>query len=478
MLLRLAAPTTSPDTGVVSVFDKDGARVDWVAPCAASIEEAPFPAELIATMQAAGFKEPSPIQRYTWPLALDGWDLIGLAETGSGKTLAFLLPAFRQILHRASKQSRQGHRGTYIELLVLAPTRELAAQVEDSARRFSEGSGLRHTSIYGGVPRGQQLSDLRNHRPHIVIACPGRLNDFLSWNQISLSHVSHLVVDEADRLLDMGFGPQVHQILLHLSPQRQSMLFSATWPEGVRQLAADILRSNYLMICVGQQETELQANDAVSQQVFVLPSVAAKEQALLDQLRDLDAELVHEKVLIFCNSRNGCDYVHDLLQDAGVQCSLLHGTCDQLDREATLQNYRDGAIRILVATDVAARGLDVKGISVVINFDPPHSYKFEDYVHRIGRTGRAGRRGRAVTLLLPKEANQAKAILEVMRRSQQPVSSDLERLAAQAQGTAKERKAQKQADYLQKRQEKRAVAPEAPEDSRLPQGDSPVDPAG
>jgi len=296
-------------------------------------------------------------------------------------------------------------------------------------------------------------------------------------NQISLSHVSYLVVDEADRLLDMGFGPQVQEILSHLSPKRQSMLFSATWPDSVRELAADILCPDYLMICVGQQKTELQANDAVSQQVFVLPDVAAKEQALLDQLRDLDAELAHEKVLIFCNSRNGCDHVHDLLQDSGVQCSALHGTCDQVDREATLQSYRDGAIRILVATDVAARGLDIKGITVVINFDPPHSYKFEDYVHRIGRTGRAGRRGRAVTLLLPKEANQAKAILEVMRRSQQPVSSDLERLAAQAQGTAKERKAQKQAEYLQKRHEERAITPGA-QDSRLPSGDAPAAAAG
>jgi len=250
----------------------------------------------------------------------------------------------------------------------------------------------------------------------------------------------------------------------HLPAERQSLLFSATWPKDVRALAADILRPDYLEIRVGQVH-ELKANEDVSQTVLILPDVQAKQKVLLDSLRSLSADLFYHKladrqqaaksdgeeaykVLVFCTSRGSVDHVFDVLVDEGVRCAAIHSEHDQIEREHTMRQFRSGEVRVLVATDLVARGLDIMGVSLVVNFEPPHSYRSEDYVHRIGRTGRAGRRGRAVTFLSPKDANQARAIMDVMQRTGQTPGKELEALAAKAKGNARQRREEKRRLFL------------------------------
>jgi superfamily II DNA/RNA helicase len=247
------------------------------------------------------------------------------------------------------------------------------------------------------------------------------------------------------------------------------MFFSATWQEEVRDLAKDILRSRSMMVQV-DSANELRANDAVAQSALVVKDFDAKTKVLMEQLRNVGPDLFYgssvegtvspdaKKVMVFCNARSSCDQVYDILLAAGARCVAIHGEYGQEERMQALQDFRDGNARVLVATDLAARGLDIRGVSVVINFEPPHSYKLEEYVHRVGRTGRHGNMGVAVTFLLPTQANQAKAITEVMRRVGQPVSEEVEALAARARGTAKDRKMVKQREYLRQRPASRRPA--------------------
>lgn len=414
-----------------------------------------LPGRLTQELRQAGFSAPTPIQRHALPVALAGHDLIGLARTGSGKTLAFLLPAFARLLLLGGQAAVQGI--PFVQVLVLTPTRELTDQIEEMARRFGSSSGIRVLALHGGVPYGPQLQALRQLRPQLLVASPGRLLDLVNHGQVDICKVQILVVDEADRLLDMGFMPQVREVLEHLPARRQNLLFTATWPQEVHELAEAILRPDHVEVQIGRCR-ELAASADVEQTVLVLPDRNAKELALLNLIQSFfcKTEAGKESALIFCTSRGSCDELHGMLQRSGVdRCAVVHARYDQRAREQTMEDFRQGAVRILVATDLVARGLDIPSVSLVINFEPPHSFQSEDYIHRIGRTGRAGHRGRAVTYLTPREANQAKAILEVLRRAGREPSQDLIELAARAQGTARERKLQQRACHARRQQELR-----------------------
>lgn len=418
-------------------------------------EDVQFASKLVDELRAAGFKQPSPVQRYAWPVARCRRDILALAETGSGKTLAFLLPVFDRLLSEKRQASVD------VSAVILTPTRELAEQIVTAATRFGSSSRMRTLGIYGGAPHWKQLQPLRTQPPQCLVCCPGRLIDFLERGQICLDRVLALVVDEADRLLDMGFEPQVRQIMSWMPGDRHSMCFSATWPEEIRKLAGFLLREDYVTVRIGRNVDPV-ANSSVQQIIEIYPDVPAKEQALLELLmsqpqewglfskappKNMNGEL-GGSVLIFCTTRNSVDRLHPLLEDWGVLCASTHSLLDQNDREQALADFRKGGVPVLVSTDLVARGLDISTVKLVINFEPPHSAQPEDYVHRIGRTGRAGRQGTSVTYLMPLEANQAAAIVEVLHRAGLAPSEEVAELASRARGTGKMRRQAQRMEYL------------------------------
>jgi len=445
----------------VRIVGPDGRPRENGAKCSRRIEDAPFPPCLVDELVCAGFTEASPIQQHAWPLVLQGLDIIGLAQTGSGKTLAFLLPLFSKVI--SGDVLCLG----VISILIVAPTRELALQIEEAAQRFGGAAGIRTVSVYGGVPRRTQIQAIQTRRPQCVVACPGRINDLAGWGQVNLAHVRALVIDEADQLLDMGFEPQVRGIVQRIPTERQNLLFSATWPQSVHKFAAGIMRPDHVEVHI-VRPNELRANNDVRQQVMILPNMEAKMRALLDIVRNIPGDFFLPaagseevqsrtaltftgKVLVFGTSRESCNSVYKRLVHERVRCAITHADHDQLDREQALLSFRTGVVPVLVATDLAARGLDIEGVSAVVSFEPPHSYHLEDYVHRIGRTGRAGKRGLAVTFLGPRDANHARSILQVMRLAGQDTPKELEALAAQARGSAQERRAAKHREFLEKK---------------------------
>ncbi|KAI5063784.1 hypothetical protein GOP47_0020454 [Adiantum capillus-veneris] len=350
-----------------------------VPPPLMTFDEGNFPSEIIKELRAAGFTAPTPIQAQSWPIALQKRDIVAIAKTGSGKTLGYLLPAFLRLLH-IKGNSRAGP-----IVLVLAPTRELATQIQDEAVKFGRSSRITSTCVYGGAPKGPQLRDLERGAD-IVIATPGRLNDFLEAKKVSLRQVSYLVLDEADRMLDMGFEPQIRKIVKDVPSSRQTLMFTATWPKEVRKIAADLL-VNAAHVNIGNAD-ELTANKAITQHVEVVQPFH-KQRRLEEILRNQEPGA---KVIIFCSTKKMCDQLARSLS-RGFRAVAIHGDKSQSERDHVLAQFKAGRCPILVATDVAARGLDVKDIRVVINYDFPTGV--EDYVHRIGRTGRAGATGRA-----------------------------------------------------------------------------------
>ncbi|KAJ3678316.1 hypothetical protein LUZ60_002119 [Juncus effusus] len=377
--------------------------------------EARFPEYCMQMVERSGFVEPTPIQSQGWPMALKGRDLIGIAETGSGKTLAYLLPA----LVHVSAQPPLGH-GDGPMVLVLAPTRELAVQIQVEAKKF--GSNIRSTCIYGGTPKGPQIGDLRRG-VEIVIATPGRLIDMLEAGHTNLRLVTYLVLDEADRMLDMGFEPQIKKIVSQIRPDRQTLYWSATWPKEVETLARRFLHDPYKVI-IGSPD--LKANQSINQIVEVVPEHEKYPRLikLLGQMTD------GSRILIFMETKKGCDRVTRQLKTDGWPALSIHGDKSQAERDWVLAQFKSGSSPIMAATDVAARGLDVKDIKCVINYDFPTN--LEDYVHRIGRTGRAGAKGTALTFFTLSNARLARDLIKILREAGQSVVPDLESVAVSA----------------------------------------------
>ncbi|KAH9766415.1 DEAD-box ATP-dependent RNA helicase 40 [Citrus sinensis] len=319
-----------------------------------TFESSGFPPEILREMHSAGFSSPTPIQAQTWPIALQGRDIVAIAKTGSGKTLGYLIPAFI-LLRQLHNNPRNGP-----TVLVLAPTRELATQIQDEANKFGRSSRLSCTCLYGGAPKGPQLREL-DQGADIVVATPGRLNDILEMKKIDFGQVSLLVLDEADRMLDMGFEPQIRKIVNEMPPHRQTLMYTATWPKDVRKIASDLL-VNPVQVNIGNVD-ELAANKAITQHVEVVPQME-KERRLQQILR---AQERGSRVIIFCSTKRLCD---QLARSIGRNFGAIaiHGDKSQGERDWVLNQFRSGKSPILVATDVAARGLDIKDISDQLRF--------------------------------------------------------------------------------------------------------------
>ncbi|XP_064485245.1 probable ATP-dependent RNA helicase DDX43 [Ornithodoros turicata] len=360
------------------------------------------------------FEKPSPIQSQAWPVLLQGHDLIGIAQTGTGKTLAFLLPAFihidRQPVPRAER--------TGPSCLVLAPTRELAQQIEREAKKYNY-RGIKCVCVYGGGSRREQIQII-NKGVEIVIATPGRLNDLVMNNIIDLNYVTYLILDEADRMLDMGFEPQIKKVLLDIRPDRQTVMTSATWPEGVRRLARQYM-SNPFQVFIGS--LDLAAVHTVSQRVLLIDD-SEKRDKLLEFVQTMQPD---DKVIVFLDKKAMVDHLASDFILAGIECQSIHGDREQCDREQALEDLRTGAVRILIATDVAARGLDIKDITHIYNYDFPRN--IEEYVHRVGRTGRAGRSGESITLITRENWRQARELISILEEANQEVPEGLYSMA-------------------------------------------------
>jgi len=380
-----------------------------------SFEEASFPEYVLEEVSRAGFKEPTPIQIQGWPIALSGRDMVGIAETGSGKTLAFLLPS---IVHINAQPYLKKGDGPIV--LVLAPTRELAVQIQEECIRFGKSSKIKNTCCYGGAAKANQARDLAEG-VEIVIATPGRLIDFLESGDTNLKRVTYLVLDEADRMLDMGFEPQVRKICTQCRPDRQTLMWSATWPKDVQRLARDLCKEDPVHICTGS--LDLRTAHTIRQYVEVV-----QESDKRGRLRRLLEKVMDgSRIMIFCETKRGGDELVKDMRTDGFPALGLHGDKKQEEREWVLAQFKEGKNPILVATDVASRGLDVKDIKYVINYEFPKS--IEDYVHRVGRTGRAGATGSAYTFFTSDKAKFAKDLIGVLKEANQPVPEELERLA-------------------------------------------------
>lgn len=306
-------------------------------------------------------------------MALSGRDLVGIAATGSGKTLSFILPA---IIHIRAQPYLQPGDGPIC--LVLSPTRELANQTQEECSRFGNASGIRNTCLYGGVSKRNQIYELRRGA-EIVIATPGRLLDLLEAGVTNLRRVTYLVMDEADRMLDMGFEPQIRKIVSQIRPDRQTLMWSATWPKEVQALARDFLQ-NPIQVNVGS--LDLKVTDHVKQ-VIKCVTEDQKLQETMNILRSIDST---SRVIIFTQSKRGADNLTRTLRQGGINALAIHGDKEQRERDYVLNEFKTGRVTVMVATDVASRGLDVKDIRLVLNYDFPSSV--EDYIHRVGRAGR------------------------------------------------------------------------------------------
>lgn len=355
-----------------------------------------------------GFTAPTIIQAQSWPILFQHRDFVGIAKTGSGKTMAFVVPAIAHIA--VQPQLRPGD-GPIV--VVLAPTRELAMQIEEETKKIIPTT-MRCACIYGGTPKGPQIQLLRDG-VHILIATPGRLIDMLEIKRTNLLRTTYIVLDEADRMLDMGFEPQVRGILSQIRPERQTIMFSATWPKEIQSLAASFQR-DFVRIHVGS--TELLANPDVVQQFIHVP-----EDEKFVELRKLMATHRDTRVLVFCKTKKTADFLERQLRNVGFDIMAIHGDKEQRQREYILDRFRREKKLTVVATDVAARGLDIKELEVVINYDFP--MQIDDYVHRIGRTGRAGAKGEAFTFISKTEDQISPAVLQellkIISKAGQPI---------------------------------------------------------
>jgi len=359
---------------------------------------------LLRGVLASGYTSPTEIQSEAIPAALSGQDIIGCAQTGTGKTAAFVLP----ILSRIFCEQRANGKRRVIRSLILTPTRELAVQIERSILNYGRFVGVRALAIYGGVDIKKQLETLRRG-VDVVVATPGRLMDHMRRGSIDFGSMEVLVLDEADRMFDMGFIEDVYKIIRTLPEQRQTMLFSATIPPEVQQLAAGVQKDPQ-MIQIGEQCNPI---DTITQHVH-----AVLRQQKMDMLLHMLQNRPMQSVLIFSRTKHGADKIHRKLEQAGIVSVALHSGRSQSQRQHALDGFKNGKFRVMVATDIAARGIDVRGISHVVNFDVPLYAR--DYIHRIGRTGRATAAGDAITLVAPDELEYLRKIEQFIGQRFQP----------------------------------------------------------
>ncbi|XP_024141754.1 DEAD-box helicase 3 X-linked a isoform X5 [Oryzias melastigma] len=393
---------------------------------------------IMGNITLSRYTRPTPVQKHAIPIIKTKRDLMACAQTGSGKTAAFLLPVLSQIYTdgpgdalQAAKNSgqdngRYGRRKQYPLSLVLAPTRELALQIYDEARKFAYRSRVRPCVVYGGADIGQQIRELERGC-HLLVATPGRLVDMMERGKIGLDYCNYLVLDEADRMLDMGFEPQIRRIVEQdtMPPKgiRQTMMFSATFPKEIQILARDFLE-DYIFLAVGRVGS---TSENITQKV-VWVEETDKRSFLLDLLNATGKDSL---TLVFVETKKGADALEDFLYREGYACTSIHGDRSQRDREEALHQFRSGRCPILVATAVAARGLDISNVKHVINFDLPSD--IEEYVHRIGRTGRVGNLGLATSFFNDKNSNITKDLLDILVEAKQEVPSWLESLAYEHQ---------------------------------------------
>ncbi len=353
---------------------------------------------LLRALNAAGYQEPTPIQAQAIPHVLAGRDVQGIAQTGTGKTAAFALPILQRLLADRKRAPARGCR-----VLVLSPTRELASQIAESFVTYARGTGIRTAVMFGGVPKGRQARAVASG-VDVLVACPGRLLDHMGDGAVRLDAVEVLVLDEADHMLDLGFIIPIRRIVSHVSAQRQTLFFSATMPQEISKLAAAMLRDP-AHVAVTPVATTVEKVD----QRVIFADAARKRQVLAELLRDPDMS----RTLVFTRTKHGADRVVEYLERAGLAAAAIHGNKSQGQRERALAAFKTGHVRVLVATDIAARGIDVDGVSHVVNFDLPNVP--ESYVHRIGRTARAGRTGVAISLCDQSERPYLRGIEKLIR---------------------------------------------------------------
>ena len=348
-----------------------------------------FHKDLLKGVKIAGFKEPSPIQKMVIPVIAEGKDLVGQAHTGTGKTAAFGLPLMNKIVNKEIERA-----------LVITPTRELATQVSDELYHLGRFCGIRTITVYGGVGYGRQIA-LINKGVQVIVATPGRLKDLYKKGKIDSFNPEIVVLDEADEMLDMGFLEEIKEIFEYIPQNRQTLLFSATMPEPIKELANNILTSPQFISVVGENEST--TNNEIEQSYYVIDE-AQRDLAIVKLLETEDTD----KCIVFCRMKREVDRLTEHLLALGFNAAGLHGDLEQIDREAIVKGYRRNETKIMVATDVAARGLDVKNVSHVFNYHIP--FDPQSYVHRIGRTGRAGKSGKAITLVSTEEFRELQRI--------------------------------------------------------------------
>lgn len=372
--------------------------------------------ELLQSVTEAGYTEPTPIQAKAIPIALQGRDILGCAQTGTGKTAAFTLPMI-DILAGGRAKARMPRS------LIVTPTRELAMQIAENFETYGKNHRLTHALLIGGVSMVEQEAAL-NRSVDVLIATPGRMLDLFGRGKILLTGIKILVIDEADRMLDMGFIPDVEKIVSLLPPLRQTLFFSATMPMAIRRLADAFLHN----------PREIRVSPPASPAENVSHSIAmVTPRGKAKAIRDLLSGEFVTNALIFCNRKRDVDSLNKVLKSKGFQSAALHGDMPQASRTETMAAFKSGEIRFLVATDVAGRGIDVSGLSHVFNYDVPiHA---EDYIHRIGRTGRAGHRGRAVTLATPEDSKYLDAITKLIGRDIPKIDISSGKIVAETQAS-------------------------------------------
>nr|BBB36990.1 Vasa protein [Argyrosomus japonicus] len=392
-----------------------------------TFDEAALCESLRKAVTKSGYVKPTPVQKHGIPIISAGRDLMACAQTGSGKTAAFLLPILQQLMTDGAAASSFSELQEP-EVIIVAPTRELINQIYMEARKFSYGTCVRPVVVYGGVSTGHQIREI-SRGCNVLCGTPGRLLDVIGRGKIGLSKLRYFVLDEADRMLDMGFEPDMRRLVgspgMPTKEHRQTLMFSATYPEDIQRMAADFLKTDYLFLAVGV------VGGACSdvEQTFVQVTKFSKREQLLDVLKTTGTE----RTMVFVETKRQADFIATYLCQENVPTTSIHGDREQREREQALADFRSGKCPVLVATSVAARGLDIPDVQHVVNFDLPNN--IDEYVHRIGRTGRCGNIGRAVSFYDPDADNQlARSLVTILSKAQQEVPSWLEESAFSGPG--------------------------------------------